>query len=197
MARAGLTRATVVAEAARLADEVGLERLTLAAVAQRLGVALPSLYKHVRGLDHLVNQVAALGAAELATVLADAAAGRARGDAVRATADAYRAFAHAHPGRYQAAQRAPDPEDPEHVAAAERTVGVVLAVLRGYGLVGDDAIDAARALRAGLHGFVALERFGGFGLPVDVDRSFQRLLAALERALASWPSTVESRPSSS
>ncbi|GAB3952288.1 hypothetical protein GCM10027614_55720 [Micromonospora vulcania] len=49
MPRVGLNQQTVVREAARLADEVGYQQLTLAALAGRLGVALPSLYKHVRG----------------------------------------------------------------------------------------------------------------------------------------------------
>jgi AcrR family transcriptional regulator len=185
--RVGLTPALVVAEAARLADEVGLDRLTLAALAQRLGVALPSLYKHVRGLDALHQKLSALATAELAADLASAAAGRSRGDAVRATAEAWRGYAHRHPGRYQAAQRVPDPDDPEHVAAGERAVGTVYAVLRGYGLTGDDAVDATRAVRSALHGFVMLEQSGGFGLPVDVDRSFHRLVAALEVALRDWP----------
>jgi len=40
MPRAGLSEGRVVDEAEQLADEVGLSRLTLAAVAERLGVAL-------------------------------------------------------------------------------------------------------------------------------------------------------------
>jgi AcrR family transcriptional regulator len=194
VARAGLSPALVVAEAARLVDEVGLQRLTLAAVAQRLGVALPSLYKHVRGLDSLLQKVSALATAEFAAVLADAAAGRSRAEAVHATADAYRAYAHAHPGRYPLTQRVPDPADPEHVAAGERAVGAIFAVLRGYGLTGDDAVDATRGLRAALHGFVMLEHSGGFGLPRDVDRSFRRLVTSLEAALRDWsaPAVVTS-----
>ena len=47
--------------------------------------------------------------------------------------------------------------------------------MSGLGLHGDDAVDAIRALRAVLHGFVTLEAQGGFGLPADVDRSFDRL----------------------
>src|SRR4051812_50226135 len=58
MPRAGLTRARVASVAAEVADEVGLERLTLAAVAQRLGVSGPALYKHVAGLDALQRDVA-------------------------------------------------------------------------------------------------------------------------------------------
>ena len=63
-----------------------------------------------------------------------------------------------------------------------------VAVLRGYGLDGDDAVDATRALRSALHGFVSLEQAGGFGLPVDVDRSYDQLVLALDLALSSWPS---------
>lgn len=187
MARAGLNQQIVVREAARLADEVGLDQLTLAALAGRLGVALPSLYKHVKGADALTRKLAALATAELADALTSAAAGRAGEDALRAVAAAYRDYARRHPGRYVAAQRAPDAGDPDHVAAAERAVGAIYAILRGYGLGGDDAVDATRVLRSALHGFLALEAAGGFGLPRDVDRSYDRLVAGLDVAFRSWP----------
>jgi hypothetical protein len=58
-------------------------------------------------------------------------------------------------------------------------------VLRGFGLADDELVHAARALRAGLHGFAALETQSGFGLDVDVDVSFQRMVAALGAGLAS------------
>ena len=120
-------------------------------------------------------------------MLAAAAVGRARTDAVHAMADAYRDYARRHPGRYLTTQRVPDPDDPEHVAAAARAVGAITAVLAGYGLAGDDAIDATRALRSALHGFVVLENGGGFGLPVDIDHSYAQLVAALDRAFQAWP----------
>ncbi|MFE0527971.1 TetR/AcrR family transcriptional regulator [Micromonospora parva] len=189
MPRVGLNQQTVVREAARLADEVGFGQLTLAALASRLGVALPSLYKHVRGADALAQKLAALATAELATEMTTAAVGRSGGDALHAMADAYRGYAHRHPGRYPATQRVPDPADPEHVEAGERAVGAVVAVLRGYGLTGDDAVDATRALRSALHGFVTLEAAGGFGLPRDVNRSYQQLIASMDISFRSWPGT--------
>ncbi|RQX19880.1 TetR family transcriptional regulator [Micromonospora ureilytica] len=187
MPRVGLNQQTVVREAARLADEVGFQQLTLAALASRLGVALPSLYKHVRGADALAQKLAALATAELATEMTTAAVGRSGGDALRAMAAAYRDYAHRHPGRYPATQRVPDPADPEHVEAGERAVGAIFAVLRGYGLTGDDAVDATRALRSALHGFVTLEAAGGFGLPRDVDRSYRQLVASMDISFRSWP----------
>ncbi|MEO3774708.1 WHG domain-containing protein [Micromonospora sp. B9E7] len=190
MPRVGLNQQTVVREAARLADEVGYQQLTLAALASRLGVALPSLYKHVRGADALAQKLSALATAELATELTTAAAGRAGGDGLRAMADAYRDYARRHPGRYPATQQVPDPNDPEHVEAGERAVGAIFAVLRGYGLTGDDAVDATRALRSALHGFVALEAEGGFGLPRELDRSYHQLVASMDISFRSWPASA-------
>ncbi|MGN9810701.1 TetR/AcrR family transcriptional regulator [Micromonospora sp. BQ11] len=187
MPRAGLTPQTVVRAAADLADEVGLDRLTLAAVAARLGVALPSLYKHVRGADALHQQLSALATAEIADEMTTAATGRAGVDALRSVAATYRAYARRHPGRYPATQRAPDPADAAHRAAGERAVTVVYAILRGYGVTGEPAVDAVRSFRAAVHGFVMLEAAGGFGLPRDVDRSFDRMVDGLDAAYRSWP----------
>jgi AcrR family transcriptional regulator len=180
----------VVREAAAVADEVGLERLTLAAVAERFGVALPSLYKHVRGLGGLRRDLAVLGVRELTAALSKAAVGRARGDALRSIAHAYRDYARAHPGRYAASVRAPAPDDAEHLEVNDDALAVVRAVLAGYGITGADAVDAIRTLRATLHGFVTLEAAGGFGLPQSVDASFTRLAGAFDAAFAGWGAPV-------
>ena len=69
------------------------------------------------------------------------------------------------------------------VAAGGAAVDTAVAVLRGYGLGGDDAVHATRIVRAALHGFAALETGEGFGIPLDVDETFARLLAVLDRGL--------------
>jgi AcrR family transcriptional regulator len=184
--RAGLTETLVVEEGERIADEVGLSSLTLAAVADRLGVRQPSLYKHIAGSDALRRSIALRAKNELADVLGRAAVGRARGEAIAAISHAYRAWAIEHPGRYAAAQRAPLQGDVDDEIASSNVVRVVADVMAGFHLRDDDAIDAIRALRAGLHGFVTLEADHGFGLPVDVNRSFDRLVAGLTTAFSRW-----------
>jgi hypothetical protein len=99
-------------------------------------------------------------------------------------AGAQRDYARAHPGRYAASVAAPASDDPEHRAAAGEAVAVMQAVLRGWNLAGEDAIHAVRAIRSAVHGFVALEASGGFGLPVDADASFDRLVEMLGAGLA-------------
>jgi AcrR family transcriptional regulator len=184
MPRAGLDTEAVVSAAAQVADTEGLEAVTLARLAATLGVRAPSLYAHIGGLEDLRRRIGGRGANELADALQAAAAGRAGGEALQAVADAYRAYAHEHPGTYAALQRAPGADDGKAVAAAARVVDVVLAVLRGYGLEGDDALHATRVLRAAIHGFVSLEADGGFGLPLALDESFTQLVAVLDRGLA-------------
>ncbi len=186
MPRAGVTHERVVAEAAAVSDAVGLERLTLAAVAQRFGVTMPSLYKHVAGLDALKRDLAVLGVRELTAALSSAAVGRAGPDALHAIANAYRDYAKTHPGRSAAAVRAPDPDDDEHIAASQAALAVFVAVLDGYDISGEDAIDAIRSLRAAMHGFVSLEAAGGFGLPRSVDATYTRLIDSLDTVFASW-----------
>ena len=72
------------------------------------------------------------------------------------------------------------------VPVVDTVVSVVTEVLAGYHLRDDDAIDATRALRSALHGFVTLELGGGFGLPVSIERSFDRLVQGLVTALSGW-----------
>jgi len=181
--RAGLSRAAVVETGARIADADGLARLTLAAVAQDAGVRLPSLYKHVGGLDDLHAGVAVLALRELADRLTRAGLGRSGQGALRALAQAYREYAREYPGRYAATLRAPAPGDAEHARVADEVVRVVFAVLGGYGLAGDDLVHGTRILRSSLHGFVALEAVGGFGLPESVDETYRRLVDGLDTAL--------------
>ncbi len=185
MPRAGLSRAAVVAAGAELADVAGYDRLTLAAVAQRFDVRLPSLYKHVGGVEDLQRGVSLLAVHELGAALSRAAVGRAGGDALRALGRAYRGYASAHPGRYAATVRAPDPDNTEHVEAAAEVARIVFAVLGGYGLAGEDLVHGTRIVRSALHGFVTLEAAGGFGLPYDLDDSFAALLDLLDSGLRS------------
>ncbi|HET9125942.1 MAG TPA: WHG domain-containing protein [Solirubrobacteraceae bacterium] len=182
MARVALDAERVVRAAAELADAEGPQRLTLAALAQRLGIRTPSLYAHVDGLADLRLRVAADALQELRRVLTAAVLGRAGADALRAAAGAYRAWALAHPGRY--ATIAYGACDPETTAAALGALDPVLAIMRGYGLEGEDAIHATRVVRSALHGFIALQAQGGFQMQADADETWERMITLLDRGLA-------------
>ena len=179
MARAGLSRDAVVDAAVAVVDaggRTGFDTLTLAAVAARTGVAVPSLYKHVGGLDDLRRGVALVSVHELTRRIAAEAMGRSGPEALRAVARGIRSFAAECPARYQAAQLAADPGDPADAELGEaglEAVTVLATVLRGFGLPESRTVDAVRLLRSCVHGFVVLEQGGGFGLPESLDESFE------------------------
>ena len=60
---------------------------------------------------------------------------------------------------------------------------MIESALRGYDLADDQLVDAIRAIRSAVHGFVMLELGGGFGLPDDLDQSFDVLITMLTRGL--------------
>jgi AcrR family transcriptional regulator len=184
--RAGLTNTIVVEAAEAMIDEPDAIPLTLAALAARVGVKQPSLYKHIDGMDDLRRSIALRAKLELAGVMARSAVGKAGGDAITSMSRSFRTWAAAHPGRYAATVRAPVAGDADDEAASLEITKVAFEIMSSLGLQGDDAVDAIRALRAMLHGFVTLEAGGAFGLPADIDRSFDRLLAGLVARLADW-----------
>jgi AcrR family transcriptional regulator len=187
MPRAGLTTARVVEEAANVADEVGFENLTLAAVAPRLGVQMPSLYKHVAGIDELRHLMSVRAKKETADVLARSAAGKSGPQALCAMLGAWRTWAKTHPGRYAATVRAPDIDEIEDTVASNAVLDIIYAALSDYRLEGDDAVNAVRLLRAHFHGFVSIERVEGFKFPNDIEHSFDLLIGALDQILREWP----------
>lgn len=127
-------------------------------------------------LDRPAAALALRGVRELRTELPAAIAGNACGDALHGLANAYRSYAGRHPGRYDESVVAPEPGDAEHVQASAEILAVVTAVLAGYGIAGDDAVDAIRAIRAALHGYVVLGRGGFAQVPAGARAAGRRRL---------------------
>ncbi|HEY4020702.1 MAG TPA: WHG domain-containing protein [Pseudonocardiaceae bacterium] len=188
MPKAGLSPAAVTEAAAALVDEIGFEQLSMGALAERLGVKTPSLYKHVTSQAELAHRIATLAMIEFGDAIRDAIQGRAGTDALIAGAQAMRRFVKEHPGRYAAgnAARANGSDDPI-IAAAGRVMETWAAMLRGYRIDPDQEIHAMRMLRSSLHGFAELEVTGGFQMGADVDESFTWMIDFIDHSLRSTP----------
>ena len=183
MPRAGLTPDVVLDAAAEIADADGLPAATLTRLAGKLGVRPPSLYKHVDGQEAIQRGLALRGLREATARAQRATVGKAGDDALFAFARAYWQFARERPGLYAASVRAAKLGENDIAAAGEALLAVVLSVLAGYGVKGDDALHATRGLRAIVHGFVSLDAAGGFRLKLDLDESLSRLLKAFSADL--------------
>jgi AcrR family transcriptional regulator len=177
-----------VTAAQRLIARDGVAALSMLAVAEKVGVRAPSLYKRFPDRDALLDAVAQRTIGELAAQLSKAGRGRSGAPALKAMARAYRAFAKRSPHSYMLLYTKRK-ERPELRGARARAVAPVLDVLAELQPAAEDRLPAARVLTAFLHGFVSMEIEGAFQLGGDVTRAFDygidTLLHALGRPLSS------------
>ena len=164
--------AQIVAAGRDLLDAAGPAGVTMQAVAARVGVRAPSLYKRVRDRDALLSAIAESAIDDL-TVRLDAA------DAdLSDIARAYRSFAQQHPEAFRLMFSPAAP-----LAALQRSS--VPVIRASAALVGDDdALDAARLFTAWATGFLQMELSGAFRLGGDVDHAFDYGLGRLIAGLA-------------
>lgn len=179
--------AAIIAAGREILESAGPSGLTMQAVAERVGVRAPSLYKRVRDREALIAAVTASVIDDLSIELerVERSAPGANGTAPDVTpelltglATTYRAFAHAHPEGFRLMFTASAP-----LVSLDRAAGPVLRA--SAALVGDDdALDAARLFTAWLTGFLQMELAGAFRLGGDVDQAFgyglRHLLAGVD-----------------
>ncbi|MCK6068013.1 MULTISPECIES: TetR/AcrR family transcriptional regulator [Microbacterium] len=161
----------IVAAARELLETGGPTRVTMQAVAARVGVRAPSLYKRVRDRDALLTLVASASADDLSRRLT------ASDRSLHALALAYRAFATEHPEGFRLFLTP--------MAAGPAVDAVGEAVVRAAaGAVGEQhALEAARLVTAWATGFLTMELAGAFRMGGDLDAAFayglDRILAGL------------------
>lgn len=177
----------IVAAGRDLLESEGLAGLSMQAVADRVGVRAPSLYKRVRSRDDLIRLIAEATLAELSDRLDAVAAREPDADPLirlTALAHAVRNFARSRPEAYRLIFSPPSEDagaSPESIARSASAVLSVAADLAGP----EDALSAARTVTAWTTGFIGMELAGGFRLGGDVDQAYAygiaRIAAALDR----------------
>jgi AcrR family transcriptional regulator len=180
----GLDLTTILETAGEIADQYGIQEVTLANLAKKLNIRPPSLYNHFDGLPGLRKQLAIYGIDRLYEEVAHSAIGVSGTDAVIAISKAYVNFARKHPGIYEATLLAPDPEDEDAQRAGAKVVDLSVRVLQAYDLDGDIALHAVRGLRSILHGFASLEQRGGFKLALNLDESLVIIIKAFIKGIS-------------
>ena len=156
-ARMGLDRHAVIAAAMTIVDDQGVDALSMARLAGELGIRGPSLYAHVRNQAELRRELWLWVLDDLGEHLRASVMGRSGREALIAFATAMRDYAREHQARYLLTLQPPVPFDEVALEASHRVNGAFRAVIRSFGLEGDEAVHCGRALRAAVHGFVELE----------------------------------------
>ncbi|MFJ9003755.1 TetR/AcrR family transcriptional regulator [Streptomyces canus] len=164
-------RARQIATAAReLLEESGPTALTLRALADRLGIKAPSLYKHFPDKQAVEVELIAQMLEESAEAL-ESAEQRAPGS-LPALAEAYRTYALAHPHLYCLSTERPLPRPALPAGLEDRAA---MPLMRAC----DGDLDLARSVWAFAHGMVILEIHGRFPDDADLSAAWKRGLKSL------------------
>ena len=175
------SRGAIVAAGRELVERDGIDGLTMAAVALRVGVQPPSLYKRVRDRGELISLVVGASIDDLTARMEaqNQTDPRAR---LIALADVLRTFAHERPVGYAlvfGTHSAPPPES----GAVRRSVTPLLDAVAA--ITGPEhALDGARLLTAWATGYLTMELADRLRMGGDLDAAWNwglaRIVAALE-----------------
>ncbi|OKI39370.1 hypothetical protein A6A25_00970 [Saccharothrix sp. CB00851] len=175
--------------------EQGLAGISVNAIAKRMGVTGPAVYRYFKGREDLLDDLVRDAWHDLANTVEESVAAASGGERFRAFADAFRAWGVTQPHRYLLLFGTPLPgyrAPPDTIMAAHRTMSALLGVLPHEGEATARVVHSGRpargpgglARRGGsappavlltglrafsrLHGVLSLEVTGQFG-PMGID----------------------------
>ena len=102
MARADIDKTIIIKKAAKMANEIGLEKVTLKLLSNQLNIKPPSLYNHIKGLDDLRKEVMIYGWKQLEERVIEAAICVTGYDALEAMGRTFYKYATENPGIFNA-----------------------------------------------------------------------------------------------
>lgn len=175
------SRDAIVAAGRELIERDGIDGLTMAAVAERVGVQPPSLYKRVRDRGELISLVVGASIDDLTTRLEAQRQPDPRARLI-ALAGVIRAFAHERPVGYAlvfGTHSAPPPD----AGAVQRSITPLMDAVTA--ITGPEhALDGARLLTAWATGYLTMELADRLRMGGDLDAAWNwglaRIVAALE-----------------
>lgn len=179
MARRKLDKKTLIAAAAELANEKGVDELSLKDLAERLKIRSPSLYNHISGLDELKREIMLYGWEQLGDAVMNAAENYSGYDAIKAMCRAFYRYAAENKGVFGAMLWYNKYADESSMSATAPLFSQLYKTFGTVGISKEMSEHLIRTLRGFLEGFSLLVNNGAFGHPADINESFELSLDVL------------------
>lgn len=179
LAKKGLDKISVIERAAVLANEKGLDNVTLKELADSLEIRSPSLYNHISGLPELKREIMLYGWKQAEERILQAAEGINGYEAVRAMCRAFYRYASENKGVFSAMLWYNKYADEGSMEATSGLFSRLYKIMEDMGISREKTEHLIRTLRGFLEGFALLVNNGAFGHPADIDESFEVSLDVL------------------
>lgn len=173
MTRKNLDKNYIIKIAVQLANDKGIESVTLKTLADELGIKSPSLYNHVGGIDGLRKGIILYGWNDLEKRVMQYAVGISGYDALKAVCRAYYGFAIENTGVFQAMLWYNKFRDDEIIEAETNLFSVFFRITASLNISKENGIHMIRALRSFMDGFILWADGDTFGDQVPTEESFE------------------------
>lgn len=173
MSRVGIDKDTIIIRAAQLANEVGIENVTLKILADDLGVKSPSLYNHIGGLEDLKKQIMIYGWKQMEERMIRSAIGVSGYEAIKAGCYAFYHYAIENPGIFNAMLWYNKFQSKDNMEATAGLFPVLFKITASLDISEENCNHIIRTLCGFLEGFSLLVNNGAFGNPISIEESFE------------------------
>lgn len=163
-----ITRDTVIQAASDIADEDGLNKVSLKVVAEKLHIKTPSLYNHIEGIDDLLREVAHNGMKKMNDQMTKAAVGNAGDEAIKSISVEYFKSIMAHPGVYEIIQWAHWHGNSETEVIYNEYKALMMKLILTCNFKTHNTDEILSLLMSILHGYSSLELGKSFKYPEEV-----------------------------
>ena len=184
MPRMNLDKRKILEAAGALANELSVKKLSLNALAARLGIKPPSLYNHVESLDRLRRDLMAYGWETLGDEISDALIGVSGDEAIRRSCNVIYDYAARNPGVFEAMAYY-NSDDGEGDSPADRLSAIVYRLCSARDVSEAQSVHVLRVFRSYVEGFALLTQHRSFSRDVPVRESFdlgvEFLIAGIHR----------------
>ena len=173
-----MNKSEIIMKAIFLVNHQGLSSLTISKLAKELNVKPPSLYKHIQSLNQIHDELGMVFMKGVIQLIQTNAFGLSGEKALKEFCNSFRMYSLENPGLYQAMQLTHVIRSKQYQEIANSLLELLGRVLVSFQIQKHRQTDAIRFLRSVLHGFIDLEIHNGFGLPEDINNSFELAMEA-------------------
>lgn len=163
-----ITKEAVIKATSDLADEKGLNNVSLKAVAQKLNIRTPSLYNHIESLDNLLLEVAHNGMRNMNERMMKVAVGKTGKEAIKLVSIEYLNYMIEHPGVYEIIQWAVWHGTEETATIFNNYLSLLTTLIQSCSLNKDKTLEILNMLTGIIHGYTTLQLGNAFSAPDKV-----------------------------
>ena len=162
----------ILKTSASIANEVGLDNLSLKELAKELNIKSPSLYNYITSLEELKKKLMVYGWREMSEKIVMSAVGVTGYDALKNMCNEFYKYATNNKGVFSAMLWYNKFESPELDNATSKLFDIIFKILKPMNISIENINHIIRTLRSFLEGFSLLVNNNAFGSPVSVKESF-------------------------